>query len=207
MQRILGLSLMAAGFSPPAAAPGVPVRWRQVFSVAAIATAILLPAGNAQAAKLFTGVVTHVSDGDTLWVLPDSGGAPRKLRLDGIDAPEICQQGGLASRRALEKAVLHRPVQVQVRRRDDFDREIARVFIDGRDLGAQLVGGGQAWSYRWRRSTGPYAAEEAQALLDLGHDVLRDELAAGVELQVAECGEQPLGGEAGELGEGDGAGG
>jgi len=147
MQRILGLSLMAAGF----------------HGATAIATAILLPAVNAQAAKLFTGVVTHVSDGDTLWVLPDSGGAPRKLRLDGIDAPEICQQGGLASRRALEKAVLHRPVQVQVRRRDDFDREIARVFIDGQDLGAQLVGEGQAWSYRWRRDAGPYAAEETRA--------------------------------------------
>ena len=163
MQRILGLSLMAAGFSRLAAAPGTLVRWRQALSATAIATAILLPAVNAQAAKLFTGVVTHVSDGDTLWVLPDSGGAPRKLRLDGIDAPEICQQGGLASRRALEKAVLHRPVQVQVRRRDDFDREIARVFIDGQDLGAQLVGEGQAWSYRWRRDAGPYAAEETRA--------------------------------------------
>ena len=165
MQRILGLSLMAAGFSRLAAAPGTLVRWRQALSATAIATAILLPAVNAQAAKLFTGVVTHVSDGDTLWVLPDSGGAPRKLRLDGIDAPEICQQGGLASRRALEQASLHRPVQVQVRRRDDFDREIARVRIDGRDLGARLVSEGQAWSYRWRRSAGPYAAEEAQARL------------------------------------------
>jgi endonuclease YncB( thermonuclease family) len=165
MHRILGLSLMAAGFSRLAAAPGTLVRWRQALSVAAIATAILLLAVNAQAAKLFTGVVTHVSDGDTLWVLPDSGGAPRKLRLDGIDAPEICQEGGSASRRALEQAALHRQVQVQVRRRDDFDRELARVFIDGRDLGAQLVGEGQAWSYRWRRSAGPYAAEEAQARL------------------------------------------
>jgi len=109
--------------------------------------------------------VTRVFDGDTLWVQPLDGGRYRKLRLDGLDAPEICQQGGLASRRALEQASLHRPVQVRVRRRDDIDREIARVLIDGRDLGAQLVGEGQAWSYRWRRSTGPYAAEEAQARL------------------------------------------
>ena len=156
---------MTAHFLQPAAAPRVPVRWWRTVRDAATVAAALFLAVNAQAAKAFTGVVTHVSDGDTLWVAPDNGGPPRKLRLDGIDAPEICQPGGLASRRALEQAVLHRPVQVQVRRRDDFDRELARVRIDGRDLGARLVSEGQAWSYRWRRSAGPYAAEEAQARL------------------------------------------
>ena len=38
--------------------------------------------------------VTRVFDGDTLWVQPLDGGRYRKLRLDGLDAPEICQSGG-----------------------------------------------------------------------------------------------------------------
>ena len=37
------------------------------------------------------GVVTHVSDGDTVWVQPLQGGEAYKVRLLGIDAPEICQ--------------------------------------------------------------------------------------------------------------------
>ncbi len=170
MHGTLGLSLMSAPVSPLAVASARPVRrCSEVRPSAAILLAVVLSglftAVDAQAEKRFTGVVTHVSDGDTLWVLPDSGGAPRKVRLDGVDAPELCQRGGLASRRALEQAALNHPVQVQVRRRDDFEREVARVHVDGQDLGARLVREGQAWSYRWRRSAGPYAVEEEQARL------------------------------------------
>ena len=46
-------------------------------------------------ARSFEGVVTHVTDGDSLWVRPASGGAPRQIRLQGIDAPEICQAFGV----------------------------------------------------------------------------------------------------------------
>jgi endonuclease YncB( thermonuclease family) len=33
------------------------------------------------------GIVTHVSDGDTVWVQPLQGGEAHKVRLLGIDAP------------------------------------------------------------------------------------------------------------------------
>jgi endonuclease YncB( thermonuclease family) len=96
-------------------------------------------------------------------VAPDAGGPPRKLRLDGIDAPEICQPGGEAARQALTRRALSRRVEVRVRRQDDYGRELARVQVDHQDLGAQMVREGQAWSYRWRHHAGPYAAEEAAA--------------------------------------------
>ena len=118
---------------------------------------------SAQAVQGYGGKVSQVSDGDTLWVLPEGGGPARKIRIDGIDAPELCQPGGAASRAALAQRALNRHAQVQVRRRDDYGRELARVRIDGQDVGAQMVREGQAWSYRWRRDAGPYAAEEAQA--------------------------------------------
>jgi endonuclease YncB( thermonuclease family) len=104
-----------------------------------------------------------VSDGDTLWVVPDGGGGPRKLRLDGIDAPEICQNGGEAARQALTRLALNRRVEVRVLRQDDYGRDLARVRVDNTDLGALMVREGQAWSSRWRHSNGPYAAEEAAA--------------------------------------------
>lgn len=133
-----------------------------IFKCILMAVSVL--AAPVQAQGVFPATVTHVSDGDTLWVRPDAGGAPRKLRIDGIDAPEICQAGGEAARAALLQLVLHRRVAVSVRRHDDYGRALARLQLDDEsDLGARLVRAGHAWSYRWRAHPGPYAAEEAMA--------------------------------------------
>lgn len=112
---------------------------------------------------MFSARVTAVPDGDTLWVQPTDGGTPRKLRLQGIDAPEICQRGGLASRAALQTLVARAVVQVELKYYDDYGRGLARIHIGPQDVAATMVSTGQAWSYRWRRSLGPYAAEERAA--------------------------------------------
>jgi endonuclease YncB( thermonuclease family) len=122
---------------------------------------LLLPA--CLQAGVWVGRVTRVSDGDTLWVKPVDGSAPRKLRLLGLDAPEICQTGGAAARTALQGLVGNRPVQVSVNYQDTFGRDLARLRVDDRDVGAALVGAGHAWSSRWHNSLGPYAAQEATA--------------------------------------------
>ena len=122
--------------------------------------AIILIANNVHAEPAFGGKVSYVSDGDTLWVQAESGGPPRKLRIDGIDAPEICQTGGAESRALLAQHALHQQVEVTVRRHDTYGRALARIRLDGHDLGAQMVSAGQAWSYRWRHNPGPYAVEE-----------------------------------------------
>lgn len=107
--------------------------------------------------------VSRVFDGDTLWVKPLTGGRYRKLRLDGIDAPEICQVGGKAARDALAARVLDQVVQVRVRSHDDHGRGLARISHGNEDVGGWLVAGGWAWSYRWGRSLGPYARQEDAA--------------------------------------------
>ena len=70
------------------------------------AFALAACAANAQA---FSGVVTHVTDGDTVWVQPDAVGSrhrkPIKLRLQGIDAPERCQPWGAQATAALASRV------------------------------------------------------------------------------------------------------
>jgi micrococcal nuclease len=109
-----------------------------------------------------TGVVTHVTDGDTLWVRTDAG-TRLKLRLQGLDAPERCQAWGPQARDALAARVMHRQVDVQTKARDDYQRTIARVTLQGEDVGAWMVGEGHAWSARFRRSPGPYATQEATA--------------------------------------------
>jgi endonuclease YncB( thermonuclease family) len=107
--------------------------------------------------------VSRVFDGDTLWVKPLAGGRYRKLRLDGIDAPEICQAGGETARDALAARVLDQVVQVNVRRYDDYGRGLARITHRDEDVGGWLVARGVAWSYRWGRSAGPYARQEEAA--------------------------------------------
>ncbi|MFM6985223.1 MAG: thermonuclease family protein [Hydrogenophaga sp.] len=120
----------------------------------------------ARSNEVYSARVTRVVDGDTLWVQPLSDDRLRKLRLDGLDAPEICQDGGAASRDALQARVLEQVVVVRERRLDDFGRPLARLEHAGDDVGAVMVRQGMAWSYRWRRGQGPYARQEAQARIE-----------------------------------------
>jgi micrococcal nuclease len=117
--------------------------------------------------EVLTGVVTYVTDGDTLWVKLAGPGSDDKdsvkVRFQGIDAPEICQAGGDASLAALKAKVLHQTVQLQTNRYDDYGRMLARVSMNGDDVGAWMVERGQAWSYRYRNSPGPYATQEQTA--------------------------------------------
>jgi micrococcal nuclease len=119
--------------------------------------------GQTEVSTPWSGTVTHVTDGDTLWVRPRQGGAPRVIRLEGMDAPEICQAYGPAAREALAAQVQGRTVQVVSRRHDDYGRLLARIKVKGRDVGGWMVAHGQAWSYGYRRDRGPYARQEAQA--------------------------------------------
>jgi endonuclease YncB( thermonuclease family) len=96
-------------------------------------------------------------------VQPDSGGEPRKLRLLGVDAPEICQSGGKEARDMLAQLALQRRVTVKVSYYDRYGRGLATIALDGQDLGARMVRAGQAWSYGWRGRPGLYAAQETQA--------------------------------------------
>ena len=122
-----------------------------------------LAAAPAGAAVEFSGTAARISDGDTLWVRPDDGRAPIRVRLQGLDAPELCQSGGAAARAALAQQLTGRRFRVRVLRRDDWGRLLVRITVEAKDVGAELVRQGQAWSDGWRHHPGPYAAEEAQA--------------------------------------------
>ncbi|MDB5742797.1 MAG: thermonuclease family protein [Polaromonas sp.] len=111
----------------------------------------------------WTGVVTYVVDGDTVRIQRPKGSKPVSVRIDGIDAPEICQPGGTAARDALKRRVLGKPVVVQSKARDNYGRLVARIVFDQQDQGGWLVAQGLAWSYRYRNNAGPYAAQQGRA--------------------------------------------
>lgn len=111
----------------------------------------------------WTGVVTYVVDGDTLHVRSTEGGKPISIRIDGIDAPEICQPGGAMSRNVLKRKLLGKRVLVYSKIHDAYGRLVARIVLNGEDQGGWMVAKGLAWSYRYRHYVGPYAVQQSQA--------------------------------------------
>jgi endonuclease YncB( thermonuclease family) len=124
--------------------------------------ALLLAASAVQGAQ-FRGVISHVTDGDSIWVRPATGGEPVELRLLHLDAPEGCQTHGRQAKAALARRVLRQTVLVRTQGQDDYGRTLARVQHRGEDIGAWLVREGHAWAIGNRKSPGRYAALEAQA--------------------------------------------
>ena len=131
---------------------------------------IIMPAmAQNSSRKTWQGVVTHVTDGDTLRVRQlgsNSKADSLKVRIDGIDAPESCQLYGRQSAAALKKLLLSKQVTITSKRFDDYGRDVAKVTIDNIDVGSWMVKNGHAWSYHYRFSKGPYGFEEKAAERD-----------------------------------------
>ena len=116
-----------------------------------------------QAAEVWPAWVSWVMDGDTVLLVRQGQPEPVKLRIDGIDAPETCQPGGMASRDALIRLTLRKSVQVTDLGLDHYGRQVGRLSVDGVDVGGERVRFGMAWAYRFRTSRGPYAALQRAA--------------------------------------------
>lgn len=106
-----------------------------------------------------TGAAT-VSDGDGLRLNGE------RIRLQGVDAFELhqtCGTGpcGQAARDALQRLVAGRHVACEPVDTDRYGRTIAYCYVDGVDLGEQLVLQGHALAFR--RYSREYVDEEAAA--------------------------------------------
>ena len=117
----------------------------------------------AQASEVWSGWVSWVMDGDTVVLVREGQQEPVRLRIEGMDAPETCQPGGVESRDALISLALRKPVQVIDRGQDSYGRQIGRLTVEGVDLGAEMVRSGMAWAYSYRTGKGPYAGLQRQA--------------------------------------------
>lgn len=123
---------------------------------------LLLGAWAAHAAQ-FRGVVSHVTDGDSIWVRPAAGGEAIEIRLLRIDAPEGCQTFGPQAKAALARRILREPVLVRTEGHDDYGRTLARIQHKGEDVNAWMVREGYAWAFGNRKGPDSYAALEAEA--------------------------------------------
>ena len=102
----------------------------------------------------FTAKVLRVVDGDTVHV-EDEAGKKFKVRLTGIDAPEKNQPYGLASTSKLTKMLINKWVLLKSKPNhgnlysiDRYNRVLAKVILDDRDINLAQVSSGYAWHFK-----------------------------------------------------------
>lgn len=118
--------------------------------------------------EVVTGTA-RIVDGDTIDI------AGRRVRLEGIDAPEAAQtcpgryaggllgpwRCGIAATSALSRLIGSSKATCEVHETDKYDRLIATCFAGGRNLNREMVLRGHAWAFV--KYSNSYAAEERQA--------------------------------------------
>ena len=71
-----------------------------------------------------------------------------KIRLDAIDAPELGQPFGQASKKSLSEKVFGKDVVVIPKTKDKYGRTVGHILIDGRDVNLEMLEEGMAWHYK-----------------------------------------------------------
>lgn len=90
--------------------------------------------------------VIRVKDGDSIVV--ESAGNEVDVRVADIDAPELSQPYGEEAKSALEMLVGAHRVRLELVGGDMYRRIVANVYVNERDVAAELVGRGLAWVRR-----------------------------------------------------------
>ena len=94
-----------------------------------------------------SGVISRVIDADTV-VLKSDQGINYKIRLLGIDAPEINQVYGKEATRYLSNKVLGKNLKVLGKNKDRYHRLLGKLILNGNDINLDLVKNGMAWHYK-----------------------------------------------------------
>ena len=92
-----------------------------------------------------SGKVVSIHDGDTITVLQNK--QQIKVRLFGIDAPELKQPYGKKSKQFLASLIAGQVVEVEPKGKDRYKRTLGIIHHKGQDINAQMVLNGYAWAY------------------------------------------------------------
>lgn len=98
------------------------------------------------AEQLFNGVVSKVHDGDSIHLLTSEGRI--KIRLSGIDTPELKQAFGIEARDALRSWIMNREASARCHKIDRYKRHVCVVLLDDQDINLRMVESGLAWHFK-----------------------------------------------------------
>ena len=127
------------------------VRFACLFPIALTLSAASWAADPTKPLPVLAGVVTKVSDGDSIEVRLDSG--PARVRFSAIDTPEYDQPYGKQSSAALKAMLpLDSKVELEVVTQDQFHRFVATVWLVSGEqrinINEAMLRDGHAWAYR-----------------------------------------------------------
>jgi len=74
----------------------------------------------------------HTIDGDTLRM------GSERIRLRGIDTPELSEPGGQEAKQRLEQLLHDGPIRIVPHGQDIYGRTVADVFVSGRNVAEVL---------------------------------------------------------------------
>ena len=94
-----------------------------------------------------TGVVVGIHDGDSITVLNEGTRKQYKIRLAGIDAPEVGQDYADKAKEYLSELAFGKTVKVTSKKTDRYGRTVGKVKLGGRDLNFEQLAAGFAWHY------------------------------------------------------------
>ena len=122
----------------------------------------------------FSGLVFRVIDGDTIIVL--EGNKKRKVRLTGIDAPELKQEFGFESKQKLRSLIDKKWVDIASNSEDRYKRTLGKVICNGVDINLNLIKLGMAWHYKKYKKTQSKKDQEEYAY----HENISKDLSVGL---------------------------
>lgn len=106
--------------------------------------------------------VTKVIDGDSIKA-KDAEGKEYEIQIEGTDAPELKQAYGPESADALKKLVSEKSIRVTWKKKDNFERLLAQVYVGDDHINALMIRGGHAWHFKRYNQSKELAAFETQA--------------------------------------------
>lgn len=105
------------------------------------------------------GQVVGVHDGDSITLLT-ADKVQVKVRLEGIDAPELKQPFSTQSKQVLSTMVFAKNVMLHSTGKDRYGRTLATVIVDGVNVNLAMVRLGMAWHFeKYSKDTALRAAQ------------------------------------------------
>lgn len=134
---------------PSCSAANYSALWKQLFTALVVGAQMLpIPASAAPPPAIeIQGKIERVVDGDTV-VFLSANGQRIRVRLAGIDAPEMAMPYGSTAKNMLIQLVGAGDVTVHATKLDRFGRAIAKVIAKDGDVNLALINQGLAWHYK-----------------------------------------------------------
>lgn len=103
---------------------------------------LLLPSSDSFYAK-----VVGIQDGDSIVVLTEDN-LQFKIRLEGIDCPELYQDFGQNAKQATTALCFNKKVRIEKSGVDRYGRTLAYVYVGSLCINNELLRQGMAWHYK-----------------------------------------------------------